>query len=104
VTTAVIAPRARRDLVAAIRWIRNDNPLAARALRDAVAKAAERIGTYPRIGVVRLDLTSGPYRFVVLTGFPYLIVYAEDHDPPLIVRVVHGARDLPRLLRDLPLQ
>jgi hypothetical protein len=33
-----------------------------------------------------------------------LIVYAEDHDPPLIVRVVHGVRDLPRLLRDLPLQ
>ena len=100
-TAALIAPRARRDLVAAVRWIRRDNPAAARALRDAVARAAERIGTYPRIGVVRRDLTSGPYRFVVLTGFPYLIAYAENHDPPLIVRVVHGARDLPRLLRDL---
>jgi toxin ParE1/3/4 len=104
VTSAVIAPRARRDLVAAVRWIRRDNPAAARALRGAVAKAAERIGTYPRIGVVRRDLTSGPYRFVVLAGFPYLIAYAEDYDPPLIVRVVHSARDLPRLLRDLPSQ
>jgi toxin ParE1/3/4 len=103
-TAAVIAPRARRDLVAAAKWIRRNNPAAARALRDAVAKATERIGTYPRIGVVRPDLTGGPYRFVVLSGFPYLIVYAENHDPPLIVRILHGARDLPRLLRDLPLQ
>jgi toxin ParE1/3/4 len=70
-------------------------------LRDAVAGAAERIGTYPRTGVVRPDLTSGPYRFVILTGFPYVIVYAENSDPPVIVRILHGARDLPRLLRDL---
>lgn len=103
-TSAVIAARARRDLVAAARWIHQDNPLAARAFRDAVANTAERIGTYPRIGVVRSDLTTGPYRFVVLTGFPYLIVYAENRDPPLIVRILHGARDLPRLLRDLPSQ
>jgi toxin ParE1/3/4 len=103
-SAAVIAPAARRDLVAAARWIRRDNPAAARALRDAVANAAERIGTYPQIGVVRRDLTSGPYRFVMLTGFPYLIVYAENHDPPVIVRVIHSARDLPRLLGQLPSQ
>jgi toxin ParE1/3/4 len=75
-------------------WIARDNPVAAQGLLDAVLKAAERIGQYPRIGVRRRDLTaSARYRFVVLTGYPYLIVYAADREPPVIVRVVHGARD-----------
>jgi len=102
VTPARISPRARRDLAAAMQWIAEDNPVAARGLLDAVKGAAQRIGNHPQIGVVRPDLTSGSYRFLALTGFPYLIVYAEDRDPPVIVRVVHGARDLPRLLRYLP--
>jgi toxin ParE1/3/4 len=101
VTAAALSPRARRDLISAVRWIEKDNPVAAQGLLDAVVKAAERIGSYPRIGTVRPDLTSGPYRFIALTGFPYLIAYAENRDPPLIVRILHGARDLPRLLRNL---
>jgi len=36
-----------------------------------------------------------------LTGFQYWIVYAADRDPPVIVRVVHASRDLPRLLGNL---
>jgi len=83
-------------------WIARDNPVAAQGLLDAVLNAAERIGQYPQIGAHRPDLTaSARYRFVVLTGYPYLIAYAVDRDPPVIVRVLHGARDLPRLLRTL---
>jgi len=100
-TAAVFAPRARRDLLAAARWIASDNPAAARAFRDAMAKAAERIGEYPQIGATRPSLADEPYRFVILTGFPYVIVYNAERIPPLIVRILHGARDLPWLLRDL---
>jgi len=98
---AVLAPRARRDLLAAIRWIARENPAAARALRDAVARAAQRIGDHPQHGVLRPELANDPYRFVMLTGFPYIIVYNAARVPPLILRVLHGARDLPELLRDL---
>jgi toxin ParE1/3/4 len=101
VTAAGFSPRARRDLARAIRWIAKDNPSAARALLDAVGHAAIRIGDHPQSGAARRDLTGGPYRFVTLTGFRYLIVYTENQRPPLIVRIVHSARDLPRLLRDL---
>jgi toxin ParE1/3/4 len=105
VTAATLSRRARRDVDSAMEWIARDNPVAAQGLLDTVLKAAERIGQYPQIGGRRPDLTgSARYRFVILTGFPYLIVYAENHDPPLIVRIIHGARDLPRLLRDLPSQ
>jgi len=40
-------------------------------------------------------------RFLAVHGFPYLLVYNADRRPPLIVRVLHGARDLPSLLRGL---
>jgi len=96
---AVLAPRARRDLLAAMRWIARDNPTAARALRDAIVQAAERIGAHRHIGVQRPDLAGEPYRFLALTGFPYVIVYNADRTPPLILRILHGARDLPELLR-----
>ena len=90
---ATLSRRARRDV---------DNPVAAQGLLDTVLKAAERIGEYPQTGGRRADLTASTrYRFVMLTGYPYLIVYAADRNPPVIVRVLHGARDLPRLLRTL---
>jgi toxin ParE1/3/4 len=100
-SAAVLSPAARRDLSAAIQWIAYDNPTAARALRASVVKAATNIGTYPHFGVSRPDLADAPYRFVMMTAFPYVIVYNADRQPPLIVRVLHGARDLPELLREL---
>jgi len=100
-TAAVLAPAARRDLLGVVRWIANDHPAAARALRDAVAAAAGRIGARNHIGVLRPELADEPYRFVTLTGFPYVIVYNAERRPPLVVRVLHGARDLPEILRDL---
>ena len=100
-TAAAFAPRAELEGAEAIDWIRKDNPAAARGLRDALIQAAERIGAHPQLGVSRPDLAREPYRFLAPTGFPYVIVYNAERRPPLIARVVHGARDLPELLRDL---
>jgi toxin ParE1/3/4 len=96
---AVLSPAARRDLLAAVSWIAKDNPAAARALRVSIAKAAERIAEHPRTGVERHELAEAPYRFLILTGFPYVVVYNAERRPPLIVRILHGARDLPEVLR-----
>ena len=100
-TAAVLSPATRLDLIDAVRWIAHDNPAAARALRDSVEKAARHIGAHPFHGVARPDLADPPNRFAVLAGFPFIVVYNSDRRPPLIVRIVHGARDLPDLLRDL---
>jgi toxin ParE1/3/4 len=99
--TAALTGRARRDLLTASNRIARENPDAAQALRDAVATAARRLGDYPHLGVSRPELATGPYRFLVLTGFPYVIVYNTGRTPPLILRILHGARDLPELLKDL---
>src|SRR5580658_11155156 len=100
-TVALLSRRARGDVVSAVRWIADDNPTAAQAFRQAVGRVAALIGEHPRIGRVRPDLADAAYRFLGLTGFPYLVVYNAERRPPLIMRVLHGARDLPELLRDL---
>ena len=100
-SAALLSPAARRDLLAAVRWIAKDDPAAARALRDAVANAAERLDGRTHVGSRRPDLADERYRFFTPTGFPYLIVYNADRLPPLIVRILHGARDLLEVRRDL---
>jgi toxin ParE1/3/4 len=99
--SAVLAPQVRRDLLEAARWIAKDNPTAARGLRQAILDAAQRIGDHPQVGVVRPQLADEPVRFLILTGYPYLIVYNAERSPPLILRILHGARDLPDVLRGL---
>jgi plasmid stabilization system protein ParE len=37
----------------------------------------------------------------VLRGFPYILVYRGSTIPPRILRILHGARDLPEVLQDL---
>jgi toxin ParE1/3/4 len=98
-TAAVFSPHARHDLLDAVRWIAKDNPTAARGLRNAVVKAAGRIGAHPEAGMVRPELVDEPVRFVTLTGYPYVVVYDSSLKPPLILRVLHGARDLPNVMR-----
>ncbi len=100
-SAAVLSPKARRDLLEGARWIARDNPAAARASRNAVADAARRLGDHPEIGVVKAELADPPVRFLMLTGFPDVIVYDADRRPALILRVLHGARDLPEVFRDL---
>lgn len=98
-TAAALSGRARQDLDQAARWIARASPTAARNLRAAVVDSARRIGRFPGLGTERPDLAQPPARFLPVQGFSYLLVY--DPDPPVILRILHGARDLPEVLRDL---
>lgn len=95
---AGFAHAARNDLVGAARWIARDNPAAAQALREAAIRAARMISAHPEIGEARAELAPGHIRFLLLRGFPYVVVYDVSTDPPRILRVLHGARDLPEAL------
>jgi plasmid stabilization system protein ParE len=53
------------------------------------------------MGKQRRDLAPETVRFLVLRGFPYIVVYRANAVPPRILRVLHGARDLPEVLQDL---
>ena len=97
-TAAILLPPARRDIREAVHWIAKDNPGAALGLRNAVLAAARRIGDHPKIGLLRPEYSDGPVRFLILTGYPYVLVYNAAASPPRIIRVLHGARDIPSVL------
>ncbi len=99
--SARLSPRALADLRQAVSWIRRDRPSAANRLRLAVKSLASHLGAYPHSGLARPDVARLPYRFAVIDGFPYLVVYSPEREPPMIVRIIHGARDLPEVLKDL---
>lgn len=75
--------------------------VAAERLQRQVAAAAHRIGGNPALGRRNAALADARYRFWSVSGFCYLIVYRSDTTPPAIVRFVHTARDLPRVLAPL---
>ena len=97
---ARLSRAARRDLLEATTWIARDNPQAAEAFRRSVARILKRIATHPLASPHRPELTTRPFRFAPLSGFPYLVVYDPTAIPPLVLRIIHGARDLPTLLAD----
>ncbi|HZZ89271.1 MAG TPA: type II toxin-antitoxin system RelE/ParE family toxin [Caulobacteraceae bacterium] len=88
-------------MLEATAWISADRPSAARRLRQAVNGVAALLGEHPRVGSQRPELAPEPFRFLVVQGFPYIVVYDAEARPPMIVRIIHGARDLPEVLRDL---
>ena len=79
-------------------WVAEDNAVAADALLAAAVVAARRLQARSKLGRVRLDLASERYRFWSLRGFPYLMVYDAEAEPPIILRFVHQSRDLPAVL------
>lgn len=97
-TGPLFAPRARRELREALVWVAQDNPAAADALLGAALSAARRLRERPKLGRIGSKLAPERYRFWSLRGFPYLLVYDAEAEPPVILRFVHQSRDLPAVL------
>ena len=97
---ARLAPLARAE-IARISADMSGNRRALARFRESLAHAARLIGDHPEIGHRNLALAGEQYRFWSLPGFPYLIVYRATNVPPLILRVLHGARELRPLLSDI---
>lgn len=98
---ARLTKRANREALSAFDWILRDNQASARAFRHAVIDAAMLIGDQPFAGTERPELVDPPLRLWPLHRFSYVMVYDPSHSPPQILRIVHGARDLPQVLADL---
>ena len=71
-----------------------ERPVAADRMIDRLGAAEDRLGHFPEIGQARPDLAPGLRHWPVP---PYLIFYRVEAECVLIVRVVHGARDLASL-------
>jgi plasmid stabilization system protein ParE len=66
-------------------------------IRSKLFENFAALGKHPGIGHRRSDLTSRPLRF--FTVDPYLIAYKPEDTRIVIHAVLHGARNVERLLR-----
>lgn len=75
---------------------------AASRVMDDFRRAFALLTDHPYLGHVRLREAPESLRFWALHRF--LIVYVPDASPLLIVRVIHGSRDLQAMFDDMGLE
>ncbi len=88
-------PLAAQDITDIWEYIAEDNPLAARRVREEIQSAIRALVPSPNSGHKRPDLTGRPLRFIVVRE--YLIAYAPEERPLWVVAVMHGRRN-PRVM------
>lgn len=96
----LIASTAKLDLEEIEEYISNDNPAAADRFLDLLSKRFELITEMPGIGRRRDNYARGVRS---ITEGDYIIVYRVKKDAVVVLRVLHGARDPERVIRETPI-
>src|SRR6267378_159933 len=90
----VLAPQAALDLVEIWRYIKEQTSLRVEsAIREKIAFLAGN----PGAGHSRKDLTDEDVRFFPV--YSYLIVYRPRTEPLQVAAILHGRRDVERILK-----
>jgi toxin ParE1/3/4 len=96
-----VRPLADNDVDAHADRIARDNLSAALQFLDAVQANYDRIGDNPQIGASRYaHLLEGLRVWGVPNFENYLVFYIEHSSYIDIIRVLHGARDIPVILQE----
>ncbi len=93
-----LTPEAQANVGEIGACIADDNVDAALRVLDAFEDAFSLLAATPEIDHKREDLTTRPVGF--WNVYSYLIVYDPASAPLTIVAVLHGARDVERLLKE----
>jgi len=91
----VFHPEALADLEEIWEFIADESLEAADRVLDEIREVVHSLVTFPRMGHIRADLTSRPLRFHPVREF--LIAYAPDEEPIVVIAVLHGRRN-PRIM------
>lgn len=91
----VLHPQAAQDITDIWELLAEAKPHAARRVREDILAAIRALVPFPHQGHRRPDLTSRPLRFTTVRE--YLIAYAPDERPLLVLAVLHGRRN-PRVM------
>ena len=94
----VLHPAALADLAEIWEFIAADSVDAADQVLQQIQEAIHALVLFPRQGHARPDLSSRPLRFQSVRCF--LIAYAPEEKPLLVVAVLHGRRN-PRVIAAL---
>ena len=86
--------RASRDLDEIYEFIARDRPQAAAGVLDLIERKCEALVRFPEMGASREELAPR------LRSFPvgkYVIFYRPAKDGIEVIRILHGARDIPSI-------
>jgi plasmid stabilization system protein ParE len=99
----VLTPLARADIFDIWSYIAAASEDAANRVEEAIYQACAFLAEAPMRGHCRPDLTTRALRFWTLTGYPnYSVVYRPDTAPLQVIAVLHGKRNLRRILKQRP--
>ena len=93
----VLTPEAQAHVDEIGAYIAQDSVDAALKIYDALEEAFGLLAEQPGLGHSRQDLTDRPLRFWGV--YSYLVVYDPESRPLTIIAVLHGARDVEKLLK-----
>jgi len=95
-----LTPLAKADIFEIWSYIADDNEEIANRVEQAIYDACAFVAEAPARGHSRSDLTSRPLRFWTLARYPsYTVVYRPETSPIQVVAVLHGKRNLRRILK-----
>jgi plasmid stabilization system protein ParE len=100
-TAYVLTPLAKADIFDIWSYIAENSETAADRLEQAIYDACALLADGPLRGHTRPDLTARSLRFWTLGRYPnYTVVYRPETDPLQVVAVLHGKRNIRRILKN----
>jgi antitoxin ParD1/3/4 len=98
-TRYVLAPQAAQDLVEIWRYIKGQSSIAtADRVESTIKDRIAFLSQNPGAGHWRKDLTNQKVKF--FSAYSYLIVYRPETNPLQVVSILHGRRDMERVLKN----
>ena len=94
-----LTPNAQENINEICAFIAEDSVDAALRVPDALDHAFEELAAMPGMGHTREDLTARPVKFWRV--YSYLVVYDPGSSPLTVIAVLHGARDIEQILKDI---
>jgi plasmid stabilization system protein ParE len=84
-------PGAAQDIFEIWQFIAEQNLPAARRVREEILETIRKLVPFPHQGHERPDLTPQPLRLQTIRD--YLIIYAPDEEPLMVIEVLHVRRN-----------
>ena len=102
-STYALTPLAKADIFEIWSYVAEESENAADRVEQAIYEACAFVAEAPMRGHSRTDLTTRSLRFWTLTRYPnYTVVYRPETAPLQVVAVLHGKRNIRRLLEQRP--
>jgi toxin ParE1/3/4 len=89
------SPRAEADLEAILEYLQRSNPAAAQRYATEFYDKAQALSLFPEMGHLRPEIAENLRSTLV---WPYVIFYRLEGGVVQIIRILHGKRDLRRIM------